>query len=193
MSSRSEHDFLDDGLRCHRVLAADRGGQTVVAVDPVDDVQHAFDGGDVDFAFVHRIEPRHVGERVEIDCADVAVSADLPQQFDGLQRMHGADHQPIVALGVAVVEMHAEQLAMTRHQSGGKGRLLVGIEHMGEVERDAEIGQADIADRQQCRRRIRHQAVGAGLIGLVFQADLAIRIMRGDFTNSFDLVSHIAA
>ena len=149
--------------------------EAVVAVEPVDDAQHALDGGDVDFALVHRIEPGHVGEGVEVDGAVVAVAADLAQQFDGLQRVHRADHQAVVALGVAVVEMHAEQLAVAGDQGGGKGRLLVGIEHMGEVEGDAEIGQADIADRQQGRRRIRHQAVGARLVRLVLEADLAVR------------------
>ena len=97
------------------------------------------DGGDVGFALLDGIETGQVGEGVEVDRAVEPVRPDLAQQLDRLDRVDGADHQPVVALGIAIIEVDAEQAAVPGDQRRGEGGLLVGVEHMGEVERHPEI------------------------------------------------------
>ena len=73
-----------------------------------------------DLALGHRIEAGDVGEGVEVESAVVAVAADLAQQFERRAQMHRTDHQPVVALGVAVVEMHAEKAAAAMDEGAAK-------------------------------------------------------------------------
>ena len=98
------------------------------------------------------------------------------------------DHQAVVALGIAVVEVKAEDTTVTRHEGGRESRLLVGVEHVCEVERHPKIGQADLLKDQQGRGAVRHETERARLVRLVFDADQAIGIMQSDFPDSRDLV-----
>ena len=77
--------------------------------------------------------------------------------------MHRSDHKAVVALGIAVVQVHAEETAVPADEGRREGRLLVGIEHMREVEGDAEVRQTDFLQREQRRRAIRHQADGTAV------------------------------
>ena len=55
------------------------------------------------------------------------------------RRCTAADHQAIVALGVGIVQMHAEQPAAAMDQMGRESRLLAGVKRMGEIHGDAEV------------------------------------------------------
>ena len=142
------------------VLAPERLPEPVVAVEPVGDGEQAPDGRDVGLALGHRIEAAGIGEGVEVEGAVVAVAADLAEQLERRAQMHRADHQPVVALGVAVVEVHAEQPAAAMDEVGREGRLLAGIERVGEVHRHAEVRRAGLRDGEQRRRGV--AAAGCG-------------------------------
>ena len=60
---------------------------------------------------------------------------DAAQHLDRLHAVNGAYHQPVVTLGVTVVEMDAEDATMPRGQHRSIGGLLVRVEHVREVER----------------------------------------------------------
>ncbi len=51
--------------------------EAIVGFEPVADGEQAIDGGDVGLTLGDRIEAANVRERVEIECAVVAVAADL--------------------------------------------------------------------------------------------------------------------
>jgi hypothetical protein len=94
--------------------------------------------------------------------------ADLAQKFERGAQMHHTDHRSVIALGVTVVEMDTEETALAMDEGGGEGRLLIGIEDMGEVERDVEIGRAGFLYRQKRRS----SAPGQQPIGLATSSDL---------------------
>ena len=101
--------------------------------------------------------------------------------------MHRSHHQAVVTLGVAVVEVHAEQPAAAMDEMGGECRLLTGIERVREIHGDAEVRRAGLGDGQQRGGGVTQQAVRARLVRLVFDADLAVRIVLGDLANAVDL------
>ena len=74
----------------------------------INDLQHPLDSFDIDFTFLYRIEAGKVWKCVEINCPAISIASDLPQQFDGLERVDRAHHQAIVALGIAIVQMDAQ-------------------------------------------------------------------------------------
>ena len=94
--------------------------------------------------------------------------------------MHRAHHQPVVPLGVAIVQVHAEQPAAAMDQMSRQGWLLAGIERVGEVHGHAEVRRAGLGYGQQRRCGVTKQAVRARLVRLVLDADLAVRIMFGN-------------
>jgi hypothetical protein len=96
--SASEHRLADDRLRGDSILKGDRALQLVVGVEPIGDAKHRFHGGYVGFAFLDGIEACQVGKGVEVDRTGEAVDLDLPEQFDGLKGMDGANHQAVVSL-----------------------------------------------------------------------------------------------
>ena len=77
---------------------------------------------------------------------------------------------------------------MARNQSGGEGGHFVGEEHMGEVERDAEVRPVDLPNCEQRPCDVGHQAERSRLVRLVFDADVDRRIVVGDLTDSLDCV-----
>src|SRR5271154_3370904 len=103
--------------------------------------------------------------------------------------MDRPDHEAIIALRIAVIEVQAENAAVTADKRRGEGRLLVRMEHMSKVERHAEVRQADFLERKQGGRAVGHKAVGSRLIGLIFDANEAIRIVPRDPADAIDLVS----
>ena len=100
--------------------------------------------------------------------------------------MHRSHHQPVVTLGVAIVEVHAEQPAAAMDEMGREGRLLAGIEGVGEIDGDAEVRRAGLGYGQQRGGGVTQQAVGARLVRLVLDADPAARIMFGDGADAGD-------
>src|SRR3954470_8825955 len=178
--SGADQGFIDDSLAGDGVLAPERLPKPVVAVELGGDGEQALDGRDVRFALGHRIEAAGIGEGVEIEGAVVAVAPDLAEQLERSTHMHRSHHEPVITLGVTVVQVHAEKPAAAMDEVGRKGWLLARVKSVGEVYRHAEVRRAGLRYGEKRRCSITKQAVGTRLIRLVLDADPAVRIMFGD-------------
>src|SRR3954462_8890171 len=136
--SGADQSFIDDSLAGNGVLAPERLPEPVVAVEPISDAEQALDGRDVRLALGHRIETAGIGEGVEIEGAVVAVVPDLAEQLKRSTHMHRSHHEPVITLGVTVVQVHAEKPAAAMDEVGRKGWLLARVKSVGEVYRHAE-------------------------------------------------------
>src|SRR3954470_14053763 len=125
--SGADQGFIDDSLAGDGVLAPERLPKPVVAVELGGDGEQALDGRDVRFALGHRIEAAGIGEGVEIEGAVVAVAPDLAEQLKRSAHMDRSHHEPIVPLGVTVVQVQAEKPAAAMDEMSSQGRLLAGV------------------------------------------------------------------
>ncbi len=179
---------LGNLLRHHRIVARLGVGQAVVARHPVHRRQHPLHGADVGRAFRHGVQPRGIGEGVEIDRPVIAAGLHGGQQLQRGLGVHGADHQPVVALGIAVVQVQAQQARPAHHQRRRKGGLFVGVKRVRKVDGDAQVRSPRFVNRQKGGRGIGQDGIAARFVGLVFQADQTLRVMRGDLGDGRDLV-----
>jgi hypothetical protein len=148
--------FAIDKAALKESSTAIRALPRIVGVEPIDDAKHRLHGGYVGFAFLDWVEACQVRKRVEVDRTCEAVDFDLPKQLDRLEGMDGANHQAVVPLRISFVQMHAEKAAVSINQRGCEGGLLVRIEHMREIEGDADIREADFLKGKERRRAIRN-------------------------------------
>ena len=109
---------------------------------------------------------------------------DSTQHLDRLDRVDGSHHQSVVALGVSVVEMDAEDTAVPSGHHGSVGGLFVGVKHVREIESHPEVRRAGLSDGNQRRGHVRQQRKGPWLVRLVFNADVNCRIVVGHLANA---------
>ena len=119
----------------------------VVAVQAGDGRQHPAHSPDVRRAFHDRIKAGRVGESVKVDRPVEPATMHFAQQFQRGLFMYGANHQAVVPLGVAIVQMQSKKAGMALDQGCGECGLFVRVKGMGKVERDAKVCSPDFADR----------------------------------------------
>src|SRR6476660_9784531 len=84
--------------------------------------------------------------------------------------------------------MHTEKAAVPIDQRRCKGRLLVRIEHMREIESHTDIRKIHFLKGKKGRRAVWHQTVGTWFVRFVFDANQAVWIVQGDLANALDLL-----
>ena len=77
--------------------------------------------------------PRESQPRDLLRCHRVLVVLPLGQRIV-------ARHQPVIAPGASVVQMHSQQFGIAQDQGGGEGGLFVGTKRAGKVDGDAKVG-----------------------------------------------------
>src|SRR5437773_3688802 len=177
---------IDNAPRRDGVLSGNGGVELGLGSEPLHDALHGIHGLDIGRAFGHRIKAAGIGKRIEIDGAVISQCCHHMQQLDRFEDMHGSGHQSVIALAIAVIQMDAEQFRMASREHGSECRHLIGIEEMGEVQRDAEIVRSNFPSHQQGRADVGHQGKGARLVRLVFDGNVDCRIVATDFADRRD-------
>ena len=125
-----------------------------------------------------------IGECVEIDHPVKALAVQFHKQLHRLHRMDRADHQPVIALAVAVIQMHPQDARIAPGQLRRLRRNFAGKQHMAEIQRDPGIAAPQFAQRQQVGGNIRHQRKRPRLAWLVFQCDVQVPVVVADLRQT---------
>ena len=110
------------------------------------------------------------------------------QQLQRLPGVDAADQQAVVGLPVAVVEVDAEEAVFAQRQRGGHGGLLARHQAVAEVDLHAEVGQADVANREEGLPHATDQRGATRIERLVLDADADGRVVRRHAPEAVDLV-----
>ena len=176
---------MQQRLHCQRVVVHLQLCQ-FTRVETVQDGLQRSHPGDVGGALGGRIFAH--GKRVEVDGAAVVVPAQRRQQLQRLPGVDAADQQAVVGLPVAVVEVDAEEATVAQRQRGGHGGLLARHQAVAEIDLHAEVGQADVADREEGLPHATDQRGATRVERLVLDADADGRVVRGHAAEAVDLV-----
>ena len=97
--------------------------------------------------------------------------------------MDRADHQPVIAFAVTIVQMNAQNPAAPRRHNGRAGRYLAREKQMTKVQGHPGIGAANLVQRQKRGGKIGHQGKGARLVRFVFDRDIEAGIVIRNFRH----------
>ena len=150
-------------------------------------LHHPAHGADVGRTFRHRIKARQIGESVKINRPVKTAPVHLAQQFQRGLFVHRPHHQPVIALGVTVVQMQPQQPRMTLDQGGGTGRLFTCVKRMREIQRHPKVFGPHLPDRQKRGCRIRQNHIRPWFVWFIFDGYQTIGVMCRHFGDAVNL------